>query len=952
MSAMRRALVRRQSRFVYFLLLILCIPVTEKDDNLPKHQDKWRFFCKQSDLYEHHPASSFILESFVAKDSSSPAEPNQTLNKTLWALKVDREVWHGELINTQHGELALNALLPHEDSQWSRVENSSRSLQAALNLAPERAIKDAKGMLVVHCNPRNSIPDSMGSNQSIQGKCLRASQVQTSISTIAEEAPVEKVKVLMSPSPDVLRTMAFHLHNQCSWPHESHTGSAVLSFFHQNKEVQNLELDFNSTLLPSLKHNTLKERINRLLDERITRYACSQGMSKEFIAKNTRSLPLRVHSLMIKGVSSEMHGFKVEFFGDFYLGPGQSTRFHVSYQPDLKIGMADGELQLLTSAGMLSMTLKANVPNHIQCLCQNAALIARAKKIILQVCSLALFIVLLVFGRMLKQEGLIMSNGSQWSSASSTAKLSQRANGRSMHYHDNNQSSIYVSIDIGCTHNESKQCSLSLTKALDFVNAAINCIVGMKLLYISHSSNAQQREISITSKGDLHTQLDNDTSSPTSSMIGKRRASTHLRACSKPASTPCSGRALALRSKACSQKKTESQLDVTSLLEKTEPNSPSAAHSDKENEKSKQRKKKKGAPLAPGMETGSDSGSSSPLSMPSSPVIREVLCRPVSPLSSGVRTSMRKCKMPVEMDAEMMNAFDKDGHKMSRTHCLLDNGFPLEENSMQKTKDNFICEESEAYDLHAAHARNFFKSINQEGRTLEAKPVVKPSESNLVKVVTVRNSSKSIATTRPRGATLTTSATFPAPGQRCLQERESVVEEDGHYRSIVWSSSTSDLVSTSVVAPHARAPGSPLSPKSPTFSRNTLSSSPFTPPIGNRQYMQQGSPMFNNRSGQRCDFKGKAQHTQEMFYHNASGASSPRHMHGPHYAQKRQDPHHKPESVILYDIWGDHFADLGRRWGPHWIGKEAPITRKPSSLPPLLQTPPFSVFSCNDPFSR
>ncbi|KAI5074982.1 hypothetical protein GOP47_0010943 [Adiantum capillus-veneris] len=947
MTTMRRAPLHRHGRFFCFLFLILCIPVIEKDDDLPKYEEKRIFFCKQSD-FDGNSAPPFILESFIAKDSSSLVQPNKTLSKTLWALKVDREEWHGELINTSHGQSTSNTFVPREVGQRNLLENSLKPLQAFSNSAAERVNKNGKGILVMHCNPRNSNTDSTGHNHSIQG---RVSQQQSSVNIIADEALLEKLQVLIRPTPNVYHTMAFHLHNQCSWPHEGYTRSAVFSFFQDNKAVQILELDFNSSLFPSLQYNTLRERVNRLLDERNTKCACNQGMSREFIVKNMRNLPLQVHSLLKKGGNSKRHGFKVEHFDDFYLGPWQTARLLVSYQPDFKAGIVDEELQFMTSAGMLSVTLKANVPKHIQSLCQNAALIARAKRIILQVCSLALFIVLLVFGRMLKQEGLIMStDASQWSTVRNATKLPQRTPGRSTRYHDDKRSSIYVSIDIGCTHSESKQCGLSLTKALDVVHAAINCIVSLKLLSISHSSNPQQPEMNIAKESDLQTQHNDATTSLTSGMTGKRRASTHLRGFGKQSPTNLNGETLSLRSKACSTKKTVSQLDEARFLEKTEPESPSAAHSDKENERMKQRRKKKGAhPLAPGMETGSDSGSSSPLSMPSSPVVHDVLCRPVSPLSFGAHTSIHKCEAPVKMDAAMIISFVKDGHRASQKHCSTDSNFSIDDGCyLQKAKTNVGSKDSEANSLHVSHARNLLKNINQEGRSLEAKSVDKPSERNLVKVATVRSSSKGIAATRPRVAMLTASATFPAPGRRPLQESVSVVQEEGQNRSMVWSSSSSDLVSTSVIAPHARAPGSPLSPKSPSFSRNTLSSSLFTAPSSSRQCTQ-GNVMCNTRNSQRNEVKGKA---QEIFYYNASGGSSPRQMHGPRYSQRRQDPQQGSDSVLLYDIWGDRFADLGRRWGPYWIGKDAPITTKPSSLPPLLQTPQFSVFSSNDPFSR
>ncbi|KAI5074523.1 hypothetical protein GOP47_0010484 [Adiantum capillus-veneris] len=254
-----------------------------------------------------HTSPPFILESFIAKDSSSLVQPNKTLSKTLWALKVDREEWHGELINTSHGQSTSNTFVPREVGQRNLLENSLKPLQAFSNSAAERVNKNGKGILVMHCNPRNSNTDSTGHNHSIQG---RVSQQQSSVNIIADEALLEKLQVLIRPTPNVYHTMAFHLHNQCSWPHEGYTRSAVFSFFQDNKAVQILELDFNSSLFPSLQYNTLRERVNRLLDERNTKCACNQGMSREFIVKNMRNLPLQVHSLLKKGGNSKRHGFK------------------------------------------------------------------------------------------------------------------------------------------------------------------------------------------------------------------------------------------------------------------------------------------------------------------------------------------------------------------------------------------------------------------------------------------------------------------------------------------------------------------------------------------------------------------------------------------------------------------------------------------------------------------
>eukprot|EP00250_Pteridium_aquilinum_P000102 c1011_g1_i1 orf=194-3067(+) len=939
-------------RFFYFLFLILCIPVVVKDDGLKEHQERPRFLCKQSGS-DGHSDSSVILESFVAKDPSM----TETLNKTLWALKFDREVWHGELLDMQNGELTSNvSLLPpvgQSRNHWSEGKNETKSAHALVSPAAEKVGKDGESMLVMHCDLRHLDIESPGYNHSISDESLQISQAQSSLITIAKDVLFGKVLILASP--DVFHPMVFHLHDQCAWTNQGYKRSAILSFFDERKAVRTLELDLNSSLSHSLKQKTFKEHVSRLLDERSAMYVCNQGTSKEFTVKNTRSSPLQVYSLMIQGVNGATHGFKVDLFGGFHLGPGQSIKMLVSYLPDFKTGITEGDLQLITSAGMLSVTLRANVPKNVQSFCHNAALFARARKFFLQVCSLALCLVLLVFGRMLKQENSIMSDVSQWSSPSNAAKTSQGSHGKSMQCQDDKKSSIYLSIDFGCTHNESRQCGklLSFTKALDVIHAATSSIVSLKLLHVSQAANAQQPVISITGKNDVHTKQSNNPTSPTN-MAGKKKSSTHPRACNKLPSitTNSGGGASPCQSKASSKESTIPQLDGTRLLVRTEPESPTSVLSDKEKEKVKQKRRRKGvASLV--MENGSDSGSSSPLSMPSSPVTQDVTCRSVSPLCSSLRTPFQNRRAPLDVDATMSIPPDNNGRKASRWHCCTDSSLPIAGKTSSEATGSKLCLGDKAF-LEAKKTRDFSESLSQEDISLEPTLPAKRSEKNLLKATAMRNSTKGNETIRGRSATLTVSATFPAPGQRSLQEGVHMVQEDGQKWSMVASSSSLDLVSTSMVAPHARAPGSPLSPKAP------LSSSLFTAPSNRHQHKQQSSRMRTSRRTQEGGVEDEAfqsQHNERIHerpYHSGAMRSSgyfPYQIHESHYAQKRKDPQHGSEAVILYDIWGDHFADLGRRWGPYWVAKDAPISRKPSSLPPLLQTPAFSIFSSNDLFT-
>ncbi|KAH7443560.1 hypothetical protein KP509_02G040200 [Ceratopteris richardii] len=828
------------------------------------------------------------------------------LNKTLRALKGE-DVLHGELTDTEQPVYSASTMpLSYKANAWHKVHNSKDS-QTSANANYERGRKSIRQSPVLHCHPYKSNIDLARHNHSVKFKPL---QLLRSTKCLEHDGIVQEAQFFKHSTPNMPDNMTFEVNDQCSWQYEEYVSSDSLSFIHGKKAVKRLEMNFNSSLFPSLGHNTLNEHIAMLLDEKATRSACNKCMSEELIIKNMKGYTLHVRSVMCRGVNRERNGFKTDNFGDFYLGPWQSTRLHVSYLPDSRSGITNGKLQLVTSDGTFYVALRANVPTCIKTLCQCAALIASVKKIILHVCSLALLFVLFVFGRMLKQEGLIMSDESQLPSIYISDKLFHRARKRTMH-------------NFRCIRDTSKQHYFSLVKAIDTVHKATNSI----LLYISDASTVRWPKVNIITKNDLRIQSISDKSSLASSLVKKRNTPAHSQACSRTPHKSHRER-FSIKDRTTLSKKIHivPQQETVEILDKTALELSATIRLDKDGDnKLKQKKmKNRATSIMPGRNTSISMPSSPvksaanmpgtalgsrketltrPRSTPSSPMTREI-GKLVSPLTSVNDRSIDICKMPDE----------DEGNR-----------------SLMKPSDRNVHEPSSD---------------------------TTSTEMNMVKTATVGNKDKATAVSRTRFGTLTVSAMFPVQQHSSMQDM--FVPQNAVNEGIIGSQSRLDLVSTSAIAPQARAPGSPIapnhvvSPDSTSLSRNLTSpsSSPFKSKNNSGLYMQQVNSEHIHNCWQSGYSENKMHHTKKIFQQGKWCGNVLNQMHDLSHPQKRQEPLHRSDSVVLYDMWGDHFADLGKRLGSYWIGKENPITVKASSLPPLLQTPPFSVFSCNDPFSR
>lgn len=858
---------------------------------------------------------------------------SKTLDKLL-ALGNDEALWQGGLtVNTiipnqtsvlQASKLAFPVTqIGQKEMKWIQVRNPSDTpifVQLLVSSVAERMSKEGEGMPVTHYNPKRLNSESQKCQDSSDIKSLKASQMQNPAFSTTGDAIVKAV--LLPFSTDAIGPIIFHPHKQCAWSSnliilnnltgiewmtvQGYGGSAGLTFFDGNDAVRTLELYLNSSFLPSFTQKTLKERIDKLFDDRGANDACHQRTSKEFLAKNTGNLPLKVDSLMLTGLNGGSHGFKIDSFHGFYLAPGQSAKLLVSYQPDFTNGITERDLQLVTSTGMLSVTLKANVPEKMFSFCQKALLLSKAKRLFLQICLVALFLVLFLFGKMLKQESAVESDANQWPSASNTSRFSQSSGQGSKHFQDNKRlsvhkrSSIYVSIDFGCTDDEGGQCGnfLSLTRALHIVHAAMTCIGSLKLLWIAQYrakiSTAREPVATVTRRNDANTKQQNN-SSPNliNRMAGKRGNLSHSRSCNKPSSmmNAAAGNSPS-RSKAYLSRKerTNSPMGFSRPLEKMEPLSPTAALSDKETDKVKRKRRKNS--ISPGLESGSHSRSHSPSSTPSSPLKQNVLCRPVRPLLSSSSTSKQCCTAAAVEDCFGMTA-------AKHTMAMPSDKNESNESQWHHRADDKHSDGPVAWGDHslADITRETPNSIMRDGKASGTSELAKSRETNQLR----RAEEGSGNTTRARAATLRASATFPGPSRRTSHEGMRVEEAGRRWMS--ESMSSPNLVSTSAVAPHARAPGTPLSACTAI------------------RHQQQAR---RRRSG------GSEEETPSA--------------HHLHYASDHE------EAVVLYDIWGDHFVEIGR--GASSPDRNGMATVTTLSFLSGQQAPGFSIFSCPEPFLR
>lgn len=149
----------------------------------------------------------------------------------------------------------------------------------------------------------------------------------------------------------------------------------------------------------------MEDEVAELIDAKTAKAMCSQRVTRQFWAKNTGDVLLDVSAVELVGGGCSAYGFEVDSCDGFSLSPGQSAELFVSFQPDFTAGVFQRDVQLITSAGTVQISVVANLPEHLLPLCSEVAHQSTYfEKAFLGLAIMALVVVMGVFARMLVQE--------------------------------------------------------------------------------------------------------------------------------------------------------------------------------------------------------------------------------------------------------------------------------------------------------------------------------------------------------------------------------------------------------------------------------------------------------------------------------------------------------------------------------------------------------------------
>lgn len=237
-----------------------------------------------------------------------------------------------------------------------------------------------------------------------------------------------------------------------------------------------------------------------------------------------------------------------------------------------------------------------------------------------------------------------------------------------------------------------------------------------------------------------------------------------------------------------------------------------------EKEKGKRRKKRSGAMTMKQDVPSSQSGNSTP-SSPASPITPVASSRPVSPLVK--MQSQSNLMLSTSVGANDFQNIESAGCR------YMSNGFPRTQGKGDDTSQTGFgadvckihsCEvgvgvvETKRWDTAGPFSKAIFKQKN-EGELTDTNgdwvTVAKKSASSFNNSKGIRSHKSELnSLTRMARSQLTTSATFPRG--RCQESKLGCPIVIGMKQTVVPSTSNPSLVSTSAIAPHARAPGTKL----------------------------------------------------------------------------------------------------------------------------------------------
>ncbi|KAG6543642.1 hypothetical protein Mapa_014825 [Marchantia paleacea] len=314
------------------------------------------------------------------------------------------------------------------ESLWLNVTNPTGSpihVEVVVGSTAEASHGSCKYMDLYPVDPGCSlavISDTVNREMSCQ-----RSDVTRDVFSIAEGAAVEMIveaygtvsigPVLFRPTERCVWTGLLSVVNNLTtaeWvPLQGSGGSGSLTFVDGDFPINLLQLDFNVTYSRPFLSGGMEEQDAGFLDAKRAKALCPQRVSRGFLAKNTGDINLDVKAVELLGGGCSAYGFEVDSCEGFLLAPGQTVELHISYRPDFTSisyqqdssgDVFRGDLQLITSAGVIHIPLLANLPRNILPLCSEVAQSTYLESAILGLTTILLVMVLRVFIRMLAKD--------------------------------------------------------------------------------------------------------------------------------------------------------------------------------------------------------------------------------------------------------------------------------------------------------------------------------------------------------------------------------------------------------------------------------------------------------------------------------------------------------------------------------------------------------------------
>ncbi|OAE23745.1 hypothetical protein AXG93_4776s1300 [Marchantia polymorpha subsp. ruderalis] len=313
-------------------------------------------------------------------------------------------------------------------SLWLNVTNptgSSIHVEVVVGSTAEASHGSCKYMDLYPVDPGCSLGvnmDTVNTEVSCQN-----SDVTRDVFSMAEGAAVEMIveaygtvsigPVLFRPTKRCVWTGLLSVVNNLTtaeWvPLQGSGGSGSLTFVDGDFPIDLLQLDFNVTHSSPFLNGGMEEKVAGFLYAQRARSFCSQRVSRGFLAKNTGDINLDVKAVELLGGGCSSYGFEVDSCEGFLLAPGQTVELHISYRPDFTSisyqgdtggDVFRGDLQLITSAGVIQIPLLANLPRNILPLCSEVAQSTYLESAFLVLTTFLLLVVLKVFIQMLTND--------------------------------------------------------------------------------------------------------------------------------------------------------------------------------------------------------------------------------------------------------------------------------------------------------------------------------------------------------------------------------------------------------------------------------------------------------------------------------------------------------------------------------------------------------------------